>query len=125
MPNIADLALKKHDNTTLTFTPEKASDGYAAWKNDAQGTFLGRKRVSVTRRASNSNEGLRKLLPKVVYPTIDGTGTKVYELTWLGGEFQIPNKSSLTDRQEFLAGFKAFANSTELANMVLNDDQYF
>jgi len=119
-----------------TFSPVDIKDGVAKWADRSGGIALGFPAVSFSMRQPVKGSRNFRLTMKVALPVLEATSpststgiqpapTKAYDLLF-SGEFVLPERSTLAQRNDLLAYVKNFlANSAVIPPAVANFESVY
>lgn len=115
IPNVASLPTTDAATAqTGSFSPEGFKQpGVTKWVNRAPGIALGMPSLTMSVRPPTQASRVYKVTAKLVIPTLEQTSpstatgiqpapTKAYDCTFVG-EFMLPERSTLTERQNLLS----------------------
>lgn len=109
MPAFATITLNNYAAVAVSYYMEDIRNGVAKWNDTSQGSAMGFRPISLeTKRASDRVNGVDRVIIRCARPVVNGTTNAVDYTSRFYGEWVIPAKALLAERQELYATSKNF-----------------
>lgn len=126
MPAFANITVNNFAAAAVTYYMEDVRNGVAKWNDTAQGTAAGFRPLSIEiRRSTDRQGGVDRVVLKAARPVINGTTAALDYTSRFNGEYIVPVKATLAEKQELFAVAKNFTAHTNVQSAVVNGEGTF
>lgn len=121
MPAFANITVNNYAAAAVTYTVEDVRNGIAKWNDITPGSAQGFRMLSLEiKRATDRTNGVDRVVVKAARPSVNGTTNAVDYTSRFNGEYLLPCKGSLAERQEIWAVSKNFLAHANVSSAVIS-----